>query len=53
MQVISSSIQSGTDSLSQAMSRVSLKVLEITSLKNQNKNLEDIAEKKEKGKERL
>ena len=44
---ISSSIQSGTNSLSQAMSQVSLKALEVTGLKKQNKNLEDIAEKKE------
>ena len=31
----------------QAMSQVSLKELEITGLKNQNKNLEDIARKEE------
>ena len=43
VQVISSSIQFGTYCLSQAMSQVSLKALEITNLKNQNKNLEDIA----------
>ena len=34
MQVILSSIQSGADSLSQAMSQVSLKDLKITGLKN-------------------
>ena len=48
VQVISPSIQTGADSLSQAMSQVSLKNLEITGLKNQNKNLEEIAEKREK-----
>ena len=49
MQVISPFVQSGADSLSQAMSWVSLKDLEITGLKNQNKNLED-SWKKRKGK---
>ena len=47
MQVISSSVQYGTYSLSQAMSQVNLKDMEITGLKNQNKNLEDIAVKRE------
>ena len=51
VKVISPFVQSGTDSLSQAMSQVSLKYLEIIGLKNQNKNLEDIDEKKEKRKE--
>ena len=41
VQVISSSVQSGTDYLSRAMSQVILKALEITGLKKQNKNLED------------
>ena len=49
MQVISSSVQSSTYSLFQSMSQVSLKELEIIDLKNQNKTLEDIAEKKRKG----
>ena len=43
--IISPSMQSGVDSLSQAMSHVSNKDREITGLKNQNKNLEDIATK--------
>ena len=47
MQYITPYIQSGADSMSQAMSQVSLKDLEITGLKNQNKNLEDIAGKRE------
>ena len=45
--VVSSSVQSGTYSLSQAMSQVILKALEITGLKKQNKNLEDMVVKKE------
>ena len=53
VQVISPSIQYGADSLSQAMSWVSLKYLEITGLKNQNKNLEDIDEKREKERKTL
>ena len=47
MQVISPFAQSGVYSLSQYMSQVSFKNLEITGLKNQNKNLEYIAEKRE------
>ena len=35
------------------MSQVSLKILEITGLKNQNKNLEDIDEKREKERKTL
>ena len=53
MPVVSSSVQCGADSLSQAMSWVSLKYLEITSLKNQNKNLEDIDGKREKERKTL
>ena len=53
VQVISPSVQSGADSLSQAMSQVSLKNLEISILKNQNKNLEDIAEKRENERNKL
>ena len=52
MQVISPSVQSRAYYSSQSMSQVSLKKLEITGLKHQNKNLEDINEKKEKRKER-
>ena len=37
----------------QAMSQVSLKELEITGLKNQNKNLEDIATKREQGRKTM
>ena len=48
VQVISPFVQSGADCLSQDMPQVSLKDLEITGLKNQNKNLEDIDEKREK-----
>ena len=47
MQVFSSFVQFHIDSLSQEMSPVSLRDLEITSLKNQNKILEDIDEKRE------
>ena len=53
MQVISPFVQSGADSLSQAMSQASLKNLEITGFKNQNKNLEDIAEKIQKERKTL
>ena len=47
VQVISYSVQSSRDSLSQATSQVSLKELVIPGLKNQNKTLEDIAIKRE------
>ena len=53
VQVISPSLQSGVDSISQAMSQVSIKDLETTGLKNQNNNLEDIAEKREKERKTL
>ena len=53
MQVISPFVQSGADSLSQAMSQASLKNLEIAGFKNQNKNLEDIAEKIQKERKTL
>ena len=39
VQIISLSVQSGVDSLSQAMSQVSLRDMEITGLKNQIKTL--------------
>ena len=51
--VIPSSETSGADSLSQAMSQVSLKALEITSLKKQNKDLVDMDENKEKARKML
>ena len=47
MQIISPSIQTSADSLSQAMSQVSLRDMEITGLNNQNKILEDIVVKRE------
>ena len=47
VQIISPSIQSGADSLSRDMSQVSIKDMEIAGLNNQNKNLEDIAVKRE------
>ena len=47
VQVIWPSVQSSAYSLSLAMSQVSLRYLEITGLKNQNKILEDIVEKRE------
>ena len=53
VQVISPSLQSGVDSISWAMSQISIKYLETTVLKNQNKNLEDIAEKREKERKTL
>ena len=52
-QVISPFVQSSVDSLSQDMSQVSLRDLEITGLKNQNKILEDIAEKREHERKKL
>ena len=44
---------SGADSLSQAMSQVSLKALEITGLKKQNRDLVDMAKNKEKTRKML
>ena len=45
-QFISAPVQFGADSLSQAMSQVSIRDMEITGLKNQNKIFEDIATKR-------
>ena len=53
VQVILSYVPSGTDSLSQAMYQVSLWYLEIIGLKNYNKILEDIAEKREDERNKL
>ena len=51
--VIPSSEIYGVVSLSQAMPQVSLKALEITGLKKQNKDLADMAENKEKARKML
>ena len=51
--IISPPIQSGTNSLSQAMSQVSLRDMEITGLKKQNKNLEGVAVKREQERKTL
>ena len=47
VQVIQPNAQISTESIMQDMSQISLKYLEIVGLKNQNKNLENVASKKE------
>ena len=51
--MIPSSEASVEDSLSQAMSQVSIKALEITDLRNKNKDLMDMAELKEQMKKKM
>ena len=46
-------VETETTSLSKAMSQVKLKDVELTGVKQQNKNLEDMALKKEEGKKKL
>ena len=46
-------IETDTTSLSNAMSQVNLRDVELTGLKQQNKNLEDVASKKKEEKRKL
>ena len=47
------SVETDTASLSNAMSQVKLRDVDLTGLKHQNKNLEDIASKNEEEKKKL